>query len=154
MKSRTGRVVFTSAIAMTLVTVAFASGTQFTSSRDEPSIRGCPRPNWPGPWTACEEARWVERVAQAGGYKVASPRGTGSALIAQGRGRSFYIWAASTGADDSTPDDDGVRTSWSAQEFTFWVEAGPTKTSMKPTFQELGSVIAASRQIRPPPAFP
>ena len=120
---------------------------------DEEGIRGCPRPDWPGPWTACAEARWVGRVVEAGGYRIGDGRGTGSALIAEGRGRAFYVWAASTGAGDSQPAEDGVRTSWNAQGFTFWVESGPSASGeVKANLDELEPVVAASRRIRPPPA--
>jgi hypothetical protein len=121
-----------------------------SSGSEEAGIRGCPEPDWPGPWTACAEARWVERVVEAGGYRVNG--GTGSALTAEGHGRAFYVWAASTAADDSRPSDDGVRTSWSAQGFTFWVESGPSSTDVKPTIDELSGIVAASRRIPPPPA--
>jgi hypothetical protein len=117
---------------------------------EEAGIRGCPERAWPGPWTACAEARWVERVVEAGGYRVGG--GTGSALTAEGRGRVFYVWAASTGADDSQPANDGVRTSWAAQGFTFWVESGPGSTDVKPTIEELTDVVVASKRIPPPPA--
>lgn len=119
---------------------------------DDEGIRGCPQPDWPGPWTACAEARWVEQVVEAGGYLVGDGGGTGSALIAEGHGRGFYVWAASRDGDDSEPVDDGVRTSWNAQGFTFWVESGPSATDAKPTLGELKPVVAASRRIRPPPA--
>jgi hypothetical protein len=52
--------------------------------------RGCPRRNWPGPWTACAEADWVRSVVEASGYRVVGE--TGSALTAEGKGRSFNIW--------------------------------------------------------------
>ncbi len=131
-----------------LVVVVLLLGVGCSGVQDETGIRGCPRPEWPGPWTACAEARWVERVVEAGGYDVNG--GTGSALTAVGRGRAFYIWASSTGADDSEPADEGVRTTWSAQGFTFWVETGPRVADAKPTIDELESVVAASRQIAPP----
>jgi hypothetical protein len=73
-------------------------------------------------------------------------------LIAAGRDRVFFVWAGETGADDRPPADDGVRTSWSAQGYTIWVEAGPSSDDVKPTIEELGPVVAASRRIRPPPA--
>jgi hypothetical protein len=119
---------------------------------DDQSIRGCPRPDWPGPWTACSEARWVGRVVEAAGYSVGDGRGTGAALIATGRGRRFFVWAGETGAADRPPADDGVRTSWSTQGYTFWVESGPSTDDVKPTVDELGPVVAASMRIRPPPA--
>jgi hypothetical protein len=61
---------------------------------DADSPRGCPRENWPGPWTACAEADWVRRVVESGGYRVVGE--TGSALVAEGKGQSFYAWT--TGA--------------------------------------------------------
>ena len=92
----------------------------------------------------------MERVVEAGGYDVADSRGTGSALVAVGRGRAFYVWGASTGHGDSQPSDDGVRTSWSCQGFRFWVESGPSSTDERPTFSELAQVIAAGCRIPPP----
>ena len=135
-----------------LLALVVVLGVGCSGGGDEQTIRGCPRPNWSGPWTACSEARWVGRVVEAGGYSVGDGRGTGAALIAGGRGRGFYVWAARTGADDRPPADDGVRTSWSAQGYTFWVEAGPGVGEDKPTVDELDPVVAASRRLRPPPA--
>ena len=133
-----------------LVVLAVVAGVACSGAREESSIRGCPRPDWPGPWTACAEARWVERVVEAGGYTVGG--GTGSALIAEGRGRAFYVWATGLGAEESQPVDDVVRTSWAAQGFTFWVESGPSSADRKPTIDELAGVVAASRRIPPPAA--
>jgi hypothetical protein len=133
-----------------LVVLVASLGVACSGSREAAGIRGCPEPDWPGPWTACAEARWVERVAEAGGYQVGG--GTGSALTAEGRGRAFYVWTAGTGADDSEPDDDGIRTSWTAQGFTFWVESGPRSTDVKPSVDELEAVVTASRRLPPPPA--
>jgi hypothetical protein len=126
-------------------------GVACSTGREQAGIRGCSRLDWPGPWTACAEARWVERVVEAGGYQVEGGGGTGAALIAGDNGRRFYVWATRTGAEDSQLADDGVRTSWSAQRFTFWVESGPRASEMKPTLDELNPVVAASRRIRPPP---
>ena len=78
--------------------------------------------------------------------------GRGLRLSPRGRGRGFYVWAARIGADDQPPAHDGVRTSWSAQGYTFWVQAGPGIGEDKPTVDELAPVVAASRRIRPPPA--
>ncbi len=119
------------------------------SGTDDEGIRGCPRANWPGQWTACAEARWVERVVEAGGFDVEG--GTGSALIAAGDGRRFYVWATNAGSEESDLSDEGVRTTWSAQGFTFWVESGPSSTDVKPTVEELAPVVTASTRIAPPP---
>src|SRR5918996_3155727 len=124
-----------------LVLAVAVSAAACSGGRDESGIRGCPRPEWPGPWTACAEARWVERVVEEAGYEVRG--GTGSALTAVGHGRAFYVWATSTSAEESAPANDGVRTSWSAQGFTFWVESGPRSTDVKPTVDELEELVAA-----------
>jgi hypothetical protein len=124
-------------------------GVACSGGHEESGARGCPQPNWPGPWTASAEARWVERVVEAGGYHVGG--GTGSALMAKGRGSAFYVWAACTGADDDQPVEDGVRTSWTAQGFTFWVESGPRLKDVKPTIDGLEGIVAASKRILPPP---
>lgn len=121
-----------------------------SNAAQESGSRGCPRENWPGPWTACAEARWVGQVVEAGGYWVGYT-GTGSALTAGGHGRAFYVWGAYSGVGDSEPVDDGVRTSWSSQGYTFWVESGSGVTEVKPTIAELQPVVAASRRIPPPP---
>ena len=137
-----------------VVALVVVLGVGCSGDADELTIRRCPldlQSGWSIPWTACPEARWVGRVVEAGGYSVGDGRGTGSALIADGRGRGFYVWAARTGADDRLPADDGTRTSWSAQGFTFWVASGPGVTDVKPTAEELNPVVVASRRIRPPP---
>lgn len=87
---------------------------------------------------------------KAAGYEVSGE--TGSALTAEGRGSAFYVWTVGTRAEDSQPTDDGVRTSWAAHGFTFWVESGPAATDVKPTADELRRIVAASRWIPPPPA--
>lgn len=133
-----------------LVALTVFLGVACSGSREDPGVRGCPAPDWPGPWTTRGEARWVERVVEAGGYRVRG--GTGSALIAEGRGRGFYVWAAGTGRADSQPADDGVRTAWTAQGFTFWVESGPSSTDVKPSSAELAGVVLASRRLPAPPA--
>jgi hypothetical protein len=133
-----------------LALLVLVVGAACAGSAREDGIRGCPREDWPGPWAACAEARWVGRVVEAGGYSVGY-RGTGSALTADGKGRAFFVWAAESGARYEEPVDDGVRTSWSAQGYTFWVESGPGVTEVKPTIPELEPVVAASRRIPPPP---
>lgn len=109
---------------------------------------GCPTPDWAGPWQECADAEWVGRVVEAGGYDVEG--GTGSALIAAGREHSFYVWATRNAAAGHTPADDGVRTSWTTQGLTLWVEAGPSAAATKPSVDELGAVVAASRRLAPP----
>lgn len=139
-----------------LVALIVVLGVACSGGGEEPSIRGCPQPNWEGPWTACAEARWVARVVEAGGYSAGVGEGvdTGSALIAEGHGRVFYVSAANTGAVERSPHDDGVRISWSAQGFTFWVQAVlyGVPGYERPTVDELEPVVAASRRLRPPPA--
>jgi hypothetical protein len=132
---------------------------------DEP--RGCPTKDWPGPWKACAEARWVRRVVEVAGYRVTDE--PASALVAEGKGREFYIWtselalpfselvcaegwrrvSAVEGAD--VYGDRRLWRFWAAQGFIFWVQAGPRATSVAPWPTELGSLIRASQSIRPPP---
>jgi hypothetical protein len=136
------------------------------ATADDEGPRGCPRPQWPGPWTACAEAEWVRRVAEAGGYRVAG--GTGSALVAEGMGRSFYIWttraersavaiASEAGwrrlavVDDvALYGDDNLWCFWEAQGFAFWVKEGPTASSVVPSPTELERVVEASGALPPP----
>jgi hypothetical protein len=133
----------------------------------DPGPRGCPRPNWPGPWTACAEAEWVGRVVEEGGYRVVGE--TGSALTAEGDGRSFNIWttparreAGAIAADagnwlelaviDGVPvyGDDGLWRFWEAQGFIFWVKEGPRGDSIVPSPGELTTLVRASRTVPPP----
>jgi hypothetical protein len=134
-----------------------------TSADDGP--RGCPRDNWPGPWTACAEAEWVRRVVEKAGYRVVGA--TGSALVARGHGRSFYVWTtrgeqtAQEIADDEGGDylasiasvrlygDDDWRF-WGAQGFIFWVHEGPRGDAIVPAPAELAQLVRASWTISPP----
>jgi hypothetical protein len=133
-----------------------------TTSPDE-----CP-PDWPGPWTACPEADWVERVAQRAGYRISGK--TGSALIAEGNGRSFYIWttpaATAKELEKAVSDEDwqpfgsveGVQVYgdksvwrwWVGESFTIWLQAGPTKDSRLPSLTEMASLVRASETLPEP----
>jgi hypothetical protein len=132
-----------------------------TSSSNE-----CP-PDWQGPWTACPEADWVGQVAERAGYRVTGE--TGSALIAQGNGSSFYIWVTERAADQdlnggptarkgSLGEIDGVPVYgderlwrwWVANGFVFWLQAGPYSTSEIPRLRELESLVQASSALAPP----
>lgn len=132
------------------------------TSRDD-GPRGCPRANWPGPWTACAEADWVRRVVEAAGYEIVGE--TGSALVAEGSGRSFYIWttrarrpaaAMATGPRIDVVDgvdvygDDELWRFWDAQGSVFWVQEGPRGESIIPSPDELRGLIEAARTIPPP----
>jgi len=141
-------------------------GAQSQATAPDAGTRGCPRPNWPGPWTKCAEARWVGRVVDRAGYQVVGE--TGSALIAEGSGAEFYIWTTqvrrpladaadgghwrhlgSSGGRAIYGDEDLSRL-WQAQGFTFWLRAGPYATSRLPTLNELGPLVEASATIEPP----
>jgi hypothetical protein len=124
----------------------------------------CDEDDYPGPWTACPEAAWVQRIAEGAGYEIVDYMG--SALVAHGRGDSFYIWAARGVAPRSEQgrvlcrvgDLDvrgtGWRTgdwrSWRAQGFTFWISAGPTADSTSPEACSMGRLIRESL-IQPAP---
>jgi hypothetical protein len=145
-----------------------AGGRALTTARGtEEQLRPetCPD-EWPGPWTACPEAAWVQRVAERAGYRVVDE--TGSALVAQGEGRSFYIWA--TAAPESPGrtaerekwrllgrregarvyGDEDLWRWWGAQGFVFWLHAGPFADSRVPDLDELGFLIRASKSLPPP----
>jgi hypothetical protein len=140
-----------------------------TEQRADPGPRGCPRENWPGPWTACAEAKWVRRVVREGGYQVVGE--TGSALVAEGQGRSFYVWTtpARRKADaiageagnwrrlaviDGVPiyGDDALWRFWQAQGFISWVKEGPRGDSIVPSPVELTRLVEASGLVPPPPS--
>jgi hypothetical protein len=132
---------------------------------DEP--RGCPRNDWPGPWKACAEARWVRRIVEVAGYRVTDE--PASALVAKGKGREFYIWTSEltrpfndlVSAEGwrriATVDgahvygDQRLWRFWAAQVFIFWIQAGPRARSVAPRPTELGPLIRASKSIQPPP---
>jgi hypothetical protein len=125
----------------------------------------CP-PDWPGPWTECPEAKWVGRVAESAGYRLAGD--TGSALVAEGGGHSFYIWATEyerpfsemaadeewkrIGRVDGIPvyGDRTLWRWWPAQGFVFWLQAGPRGNSTLPPVRGMRSLVHAS-QNQPPP---
>ncbi len=107
----------------------------------------------------CRE-KWSRVVAEAAGYKVVE--NTGSAWVARGRGRSFYIWAVeSIGAARLTNEGyrvlrrvngvpiytDGLRFAWRTRSATVWIEAGPTEHSQAPKSNQLRSLVTASRTI-------
>jgi hypothetical protein len=92
---------------------------------------------------------------------------TGSALVARGQGRSFYVWTtraegtaqeiADDGGGDYLASVAGVRVYgddawrfWSAQRFIFWMHEGPRRNSIVPAPAELAQLVRASRTISPP----
>jgi hypothetical protein len=133
---------------------------------DDDSPRGCPRENWPGPWAACAEADWVRRVVESGGYRVVGE--TGSALVAEGKGHSFYAWTTPAARHPAAIADeagnsrrlavvhgvavygDDLWRFWEAQGFIFWVNAGPTQDSIVPSPAALARIIEASGTTQPP----
>jgi hypothetical protein len=128
----------------------------------------CRSPNWPGPWTACPEADWVREIAERAGFRVTGE--TGSALIAQGKGRSFYIWATEVASRDEFEKvatreewrslgavagvdvygDQHLWRWWVANDFVFWLQAGPKGDSQIPAMKEMGSLVRASETLLPP----
>jgi hypothetical protein len=131
-----------------------------------PSPQECP-PNWPGPWTACPEARWVRQVAERAGYRVVAE--TGSALVAEGEGRSFYIWATELAGKELSATAkreewhplgvvEGVEVFgderewrwWSAQGFVFWLHAGPLEDATIPELREMAALVRTSQELPPP----
>ncbi len=116
-----------------------------------------------GPWTSGCSAQWVRRIVRRSGYRVTGT--TGSAWVAAGREREFFIWATEgrgsveriakrggyrlVGRVAEVPVyDDGVRKFWPAGGFIFWVAPGPRGDSIAPTASELEPIVRASRAIR------
>jgi hypothetical protein len=110
----------------------------------------------------CHE-EWSRAVAEAAGYKIVE--NTGSAWVARGRGRSFYIWAVESIAAARLTNEgfrilrrvngvpiytDGLRVAWRTRSATFWIEAGPTEESLAPRPSELGSLVRASKTVASP----
>jgi hypothetical protein len=127
----------------------------------ESAGRGCVLES-AGPWTSECSARWVRRIVVRSGYRVTGT--TGSAWVAAGRGREFYIWATAASGSvgllakregyrmigrvvEAPIYDDGVRKFWPARRFIFWVEAGPRGDSIAPTARELEPIVRASRTV-------
>jgi hypothetical protein len=123
----------------------------------------CP-PDWPGPWTACPEADQVQRMAEQAGYRITGE--TGSALIAQGKGRSFYIWGFGVSAahvekaktaEDWTPlavvkgvvvyGDERLWRWWLADGFVIWMQVGPYADSELPAVGEMGALVEPSGAV-------
>jgi hypothetical protein len=113
-----------------------------------------------GPWTACPEADWIRHVVRRAGYRLTGE--TGSALIAEGHGASFYIWATPAGRPvEEIGRDEGWQELgrvagarvwgsrewrwWAAQEHIVWLSAG----GHVPALNELRSLIRASKSLTP-----
>ena len=126
----------------------------------------CSRADWPGPWTECPEAEWVRRVVRDAGYRVSDE--TGSALVADGRGTSFYIWTTerqrplseliaeehwnelAVVAGSPIYGDPELWRFWDAQGFIFWVKQGPSASSVLPRPVELSELVTSSKSIPAP----
>jgi hypothetical protein len=103
---------------------------------------------------------WSRAVAEDADFKITGY--TGSAWVAKGQGRSFYIWA--TEAVPTRPFayegyrvirrvggvrvfSDTVRLAWRADRATVWIESGPTEDSLAPKPSELRRLVQASKAI-------
>jgi hypothetical protein len=126
----------------------------------------CP-PDWPGPWTACPEAEWVQQVAERAGYRITGD--TGSALISQGHGWSFYIWGFAMAPEEiaraarreswrrlgtvagvEVYGDESLWRWWVTEGFVIWLHAGPRQDSRLVPFSEMESLVRASEAVPPP----
>ena len=127
----------------------------------------CP-PAWPGPWTACPEAAWVQRIAERAGYRISGEKG--SALIAKGNGQSFYIWATPASTPSEIKDavesgdwepfgsaegvevfgDENVWRWWVGESFTIWLQAGPAANTRLPSLTEMEALVRASKTVHRP----
>jgi hypothetical protein len=126
----------------------------------------CP-PDWPGPWTACPEAEWVQQVAERAGYRITGE--TGSALISQGNGWSFYIWGFAITPEEigrvakrerwrtlgtvegvEVYGDERLWRWWVMEGFVIWLHAGPHEDSQLVPLSEMESLVRASEAVPPP----
>jgi hypothetical protein len=141
------------------------AGTATREWVESPSADEC-ETEWPGPWTACPQAEWVRQVAERAGYRMMGE--TGSALVAQGNGQSFYIWATEQAAGQDLNDGpagtkgpmgevagvaiygDEIWRWWTANGFVFWLHAGPFSSSHIPRLAEMESLVQASTALAPP----
>jgi hypothetical protein len=147
-----------------------ASAPRATASEPAPTDHITTTPS-PPDWTttgesgACANAdecreEWSRAVAEDADFKITEY--TGSAWVAKGHGRSFYIWA--TEAIPTRPFayegyriirrigdvrifGDNVRLAWRAQGATVWIEAGPTEDSLAPKLGDLRRLVRASKAI-------
>ncbi|HXV32473.1 MAG TPA: hypothetical protein VD769_00580 [Gaiellaceae bacterium] len=114
-------------------------------------------------WADCPEAAWASRVAERAGFAVTGD--TQSALIVEGRGASFYLWATpltkpvaeiaveegwrrlgrSGGA--AVYGDGRLWQWWVAQQRVVWLKAGPTPSARLPTLTELAALVRAGREL-------
>jgi hypothetical protein len=127
---------------------------------------GCPA-GWRGPWTACPEADWAHQIAARAGYRITGE--TGSALIAEGNGRSFYIWTTEVPTEEvaraakrekwqllgavatvEVYGDEALWRWWPAQGYVVWLQAGPSVDSQVPRLEELRSLVRGSKALPPP----
>jgi hypothetical protein len=134
---------------------------------ESPSAEEC-ESDWPGPWTACPQADWIRQVAERAGYRITGE--TGSALVAQGNGWNFYIWATEMATQEEFRKtikrekwrsvgavkgieiygDQVLSRWWLAQGFIVWLGAGPHEDSEIPTLEQMGSLVRASKIVPPP----
>jgi hypothetical protein len=132
--------------------------TKPTLDRSTPISDECPA-DWAGPWTACPEAEWVRRFTERAGYRITGD--TGSALVARGNRRGFYIWATKgTEADIERAAKDwrylgqveGIRIYgdetlwrwWAVDDRVVWIQAGPYANSRIPPLERMESLVVAS----------
>ena len=149
-------------VPATAIILMVAAGCAREQRHDVSSTRTAPQAR---PWTSAPSAEWVRAIARRAGYRVTGS--TGSAWIAEGGGRSFYIWATEASGsieqiaegenyrlvarfDGAPVHDDGVRKLWAASGHLFWVEAGPYAESRAPSASELRPLVRASRTLKPP----
>ena len=110
----------------------------------------------------------MRRVVESGGYSVVGE--TGSALVAEGKGQSFYAWTTPAARHPAAIAEEAGRSRrlaivhgvavygddlwrfWEAQGFIFWLKAGPAQDSIIPSPVELARLIEASGTTQPPAA--
>jgi hypothetical protein len=124
----------------------------------------CNSATYGGQWTDCPQADWVRAVAEEAGYRMTDE--TGSALVAAGRGQSFYIWSTHltvsrtvevkrdhwkrAGRVAGVPIyHDGPWRWWVVDDLNLvlWLNAGPHEFAGLPTLAESAPLVRASLTV-------
>ena len=126
---------------------------------DDPG-RPCTEAAEAGPWVHSCRGEWVRTFVRAAGFRIMGE--TGSAWMARGRIRSFYIWATPSPDPRRRPGDfrvvarirntvvrtDGLRLEWVVKGARVWVEKGEESPRLGRNL--LARLVRASISVVPP----
>ena len=138
-------------------------GSETTTVR-YPDADLCNSATYGGRWTDCPQADWVRAFAAEAGYRITDE--TGSALVAAGRGQSFYIWSThltvsrtiavkrdhwkTLGRVADVPIyHEGPWRWWVVDDLdlVLWLNAGPHEFAGLPSLAELAPLVRASLTV-------